>query len=571
MKIIQKGVYTGDILETTLNNRNIANLELFLNPEDAPESDPLKFKRADEGRKLLLYHLKNRHPIVIVVDADADGYTSSAIMYQYIMDLYPESEIYYIVHDGKAHGLTDNVMKEIEEIEPKLVITPDSASNDVEKIEELENKGINVLVIDHHHVSKFTDKGVIVNNQLCEHTNKNLVGAGVVYKFLQGIDVELGTNHIEKYLDLVAVGQIGDSSDIADPEIRKLVLKGIDNLQNRFIKVAMSQDVGLVKELSPKDFSFSVIPLINAVTRVGTIDERELLFEALAGIGDNRIFTVEKKKKNKDTGKFDNVMIDFNLFEYAYDICTKAKNRQAAIVKKLVSIIEESIINDSGVIIAFAGDNEHTGVTGLVANKLAAKYDKPVILLNEKEETYTGSGRGHEKTIKDFRQWCEDSKLIEFAQGHDNAFGISIRKENLEAFKEYTKTVQKREVIYEVDVITNKPSKEDCEIVDKNSRLFGGSFSEPLIGIVGLTVPKRFISAKGSLLNIFSWGVTCVQFSHNPEFYEELMNYPEENVRLNMVGYYGMNNWNGRKTPQFIIKDIEIVYVDEINEENIIF
>lgn len=571
MKIIQKGIYTGDILETALNNRNIADLELFLNPENAPESDPLKFKRANEGRKLLLHHLKNRHPIVIVVDADADGYTSSAIMYQYIMDLYPESEIYYIVHDGKAHGLTDNVMKEIEEIEPKLVITPDGASNDVEKIEELENKGINVLVIDHHHVSKFTDKGVIVNNQLCEHTNKNLVGAGVVYKFLQGIDVELGTNHVEKYLDLVAVGQIGDSSDIADPEIRKLVLKGIDNLQNKFLKVAMSQDVGLVKELSPKDFSFSVIPLINAVTRVGTIEEREILFEALAGIGDNRIFTVEKKKKNKNTGKFDNVLIDFNLFEYAYDICTKAKNRQAAIVKKLVPIIEESIINDSGILIAFTGDNEYPGVTGLVANKLAAKYDKPVILLNEKEETYTGSGRGHEKTIKDFRQWCEDSKLVEFAQGHDNAFGISIRKENLEAFKEYTKTVQKREVIYEVDIITNKPSKEDCEIVDKNSRLFGGSVSEPLIGIIGLSVPKRFISAKGSLLNIFSWGVTCVQFSHSPEFYEELMNYPEENVRLNMVGHYGMNNWNGRKTPQFIIKDIEIVYVDEINEDNIIF
>jgi single-stranded-DNA-specific exonuclease len=571
MEIKQRGIFDGDIISTTLNNREIENMELFLNPELATESDPMELHNIQEGLDLIFTHLAQRSYIVILVDADADGFTSGAILYQYLKEL--GADVDYIVHNGKAHGLTNNVMNEIFENVPDLIITPDSSSNDVEQIERLVDKDIDVLVIDHHHVSEFTEKGVIINNQLCEVTNHRLVGAGMVYKFIKGMDNTLGGNYADKYLDLVAIGQIGDASDISNPEIKKLVFRGINNLQNKFLKVAVSQKLGFGK-FAPKDLSFNVIPLINAVARVGTLEERQILFEALCGIGQERVFEVEKKKKNKDTGKFDKITFRYNIFEYGFDVCTKVKARQDAIVKKMVTQLEKSVVDDSGVIIAFTEDSENPGVTGLVANKLMSKFDKPALLLNEQEETYTGSGRGHTKTMEDFRVWCENSELVEFAQGHDNAFGICIRKDKLDAFKEYARTVKKKEVVYEVDVLTDKPNGDHCDDVDRNKQLFGGIVSEPLIGIVGLKVPKRFIQQKGSMLNIYSWGVTCVMFSAPEHLVEQIIK-ADDYVEFNMVGYYSINNWSGRRVQQLIIKDIEIVNNniddEEINEDNIIF
>jgi single-stranded-DNA-specific exonuclease len=573
MKIIQRGEAKQHLIDTVLSNRKIPNLELFLNPENAEESDPFDFTNTDIGRKLFWYHIINKSKIVILVDADADGYTSSSILYRYIKEVDSNVDLEYIVHDSKAHGLTENVMKEIYEIKPDLVITPDAASNDVEQINELEENNINILVIDHHHVDEFTERGVVINNQLCPMTNINFVGAGVVYKFIKGIDEEQGFDYADKYLDLVAVGQIGDSSDISNPEIRKLVFKGLSKINNPFLKAAIG-DIGL-KKIIPKDMSFGVIPMINAVTRVGTIEERQLLFEAMAGVGSDRVFNVERKKKNKDTGKFDKIEYQWSIFQYAYDMCSKIKNKQNTIVKKLLPEIEANIVDDCGIIIAVTPNSKYPGITGLVANKLVTKYDKPALLLNKKDDQWTGSGRGHEGTLKDFRKWCEDSNIVEFAQGHDNAFGIGIKLDKLKDFKEYAKNLEKKEVIYEVDILSLKPSKKDCEEIDRHRYLFGGAVDEPLVGLSNMAVPKRFVSTRGSVLNIFSWGMGLVQFNHNPDLFEEIQNYPEDEVILNIVGFYGMNEWGGSRNPQMIIKDIEVVYTkpkeEEITEENIIF
>ncbi|HLO11556.1 MAG TPA: DHH family phosphoesterase [Pseudoneobacillus sp.] len=576
MKIFQKANnYYGDLIETTLENRDIADQDLFLNPDDTIYTHSVHINRIEEGIELLQRHLIANNKIAILVDQDADGFMSSSLLYRFLNEYSATTkDLHYILHDTKAHGLTEKVMAKIYEMNPRLVIIPDAGSNDTAQIEELEAKKINVLVIDHHQVTQFTDKGVIINNQLSPMANKHFVGVGMVYKFIEAINNQYHICNLDNFLDVVSLGQIADASDIADPEIRYIVLKGLDNIQNNFLKVSIGQKNGFGVQLAPKDMSFGVIPLINSVTRVGELWEREVLFKALSHIDDGSTYEVIKKKKDKETGKFNQVTFNFNIYEYAYEVASKCKSRQDAAVKKLVVHIEDTIVDDAGVIIAFSGDTENPGITGLVANKIMSKYDKPTLLLNEQEETFTGSGRGHEKTMKDFRSWCEKSDLVEFAQGHDNAFGICIRKDRLNEFKEYSRKVEKQELVYEVDIITDKPVKEHCETVDGSKRLFGGSVSEPFIGIVGLSVPKRFISVKGSMLTIFSWGVSCVMFSAPVSLYDKLMSSPDEYVVINMVGFYGMNDWNGRKTPQFMIKDIEVVEKntsEEVTVDNIVF
>ena len=87
-------------------------------------------------------------------------------------------------------------------------------SNDYEKHKELKEKGIDIIVLDHHEAPKISEDAIIVNNQLCEYPNKSLCGVGIVYKFLQALDEELWQSKADNYLDLVAIGEIGDSMDI---------------------------------------------------------------------------------------------------------------------------------------------------------------------------------------------------------------------------------------------------------------------------------------------------------------------------------------------------------------------
>lgn len=562
-----------DIINLVLENRNIPHMDNFLNAEKLnEETDSSLMLNMEAGVKLYLEHIEKESVIGVLVDSDADGKTSGASMFSYTNKNFSHIDVRYIVHDTKAHGITKYAIEKIKDSGINLLIVPDSGSNDVEHANILKDMGIDLIVIDHHPVTTPIEYGVLINNQLCDYSNKNFTGVGMVYKFLQLVDKlneRAQSVFANDFLDLVAIGQIGDSSDISDPEIRKLVVSGLKNMRNGFVRTAVLQDVGLMG-ITPKELSFSIIPVINAVTRVGTVEERELLFEAMADINPDRQFIVQKKKKNKDTGKFDTLELTFTLYQQAYDVSKKVKSRQDSAVKKMLPIIEEKIDKDLSVIVAISNNKEMPGISGLVANKLVNKYDKPAILFNDKDKTFSGSGRGCEKVIADFRKWCEDTQLFEFAQGHDNAFGLEIRKENYDLFIEYIKNnlEQIDEIEYEVDILVSSPSKEDCEKVYINRDLFGGSVSEPLIGLQNLKVPRRFISNRGAVLNIFSWGVTIVKFSTNEELLEEIKNYPNDEIVFNIVGTYSMNNWGGRLSPQLVVKDIELVYNHETSEYN---
>ena len=133
--------------------------------------------------------------MVIVVDADADGFLSATIMYQYIKEIGRvngiEFEIDFVIHENKAHGLTDKVMDKLSEKNYDLVIIPDAASNDGREIDLLYVMGAEVLVIDHHIIEEMPQAGIIINNQIGDKVNKNLVGAGMCLKFCQVVDYTL--------------------------------------------------------------------------------------------------------------------------------------------------------------------------------------------------------------------------------------------------------------------------------------------------------------------------------------------------------------------------------------------
>lgn len=562
MKIKQIGNYNGDIIKTILENRNIEDVELFLHPKKQNELNSFNLYNMRQGAEVVLAHLLVNNNGAILVDPDADGFSSSSIIYQYIKKIKPDAKLNYLLHDTKAHGLTDKIIdKIVNSPEPfDYIIIPDAASNDEKAISKLYYMGMDVIVIDHHEVENVPKQGIIINNQLDSNmeTNKNLVGAGMAYKFCQALDHILNTNFADDLLELVAIGQVGDSSDISENEVRYLVFQGIKNINNPFIQVVLADKLKNQENVAPKDLSFSIIPLINAVVRVGTDEEKDYLFRALNSINADDTFVVTKKKKNKQTGKFDSFEVEQNFYEYVYDICKRVKSRQDNLVKKTMAELLTNIDNSCGIAIGVLQNSDQGSITGLVANKLVSKFQKPVILVHHVPGKYVGSGRGYVKVLPSLKDWCNETKLVEFAQGHANAFGISIFEENFEAFKEKAKEVEKQEFVYEVDLLLEgKVDKKPILDVEDHKYLFGGRVHDPLFAFTGIKVRKEWIRQRGQTLTFFDSGVEFV-FYHAPEgLFESLTHNFDQFITMDFVGKPSVNRYGNKITPQIILEDCE--------------
>ena len=199
-------------IEQVLTNRNIPLEEVqhYLNTTDNDINEPAElgeeFLRA--AALSLIQHVAVEDEALVVCDCDCDGFTSAALLINYLHDLFPtwvETKLKWWVHEGKQHGL-DDCMDYINSHNFKLVICPDSSSNDYEAHATLRIKGVNVIVLDHHLADKLSNDAIVINNQLSNYPNKELSGVGVVYQFCRYIDEKMKKNNAEYYLDLVALG-----------------------------------------------------------------------------------------------------------------------------------------------------------------------------------------------------------------------------------------------------------------------------------------------------------------------------------------------------------------------------
>lgn len=566
MKYRQITRYTGDLIETILNGRGIEDINLFLNPNHSDDTDLDKIQNIHEGINLIKTHINNN--ILILVDSDMDGFSSAAIMYKYLKSIDRYVNVDYFVHCKKEHGLTKTFMEYIEKRNYDLIIIPDAGSNDVEQIEYIEIVlKCRVLVIDHHEIEVRGDYGVIINNKDCEYTNNNLTGAGLTYLFCKALDQYFDTGILEDLSDLALIGLVGDSSDLRDNEVRNLCFNALGNIQNNLVRTFYEVAEKDYTKLRIRDLSFSgIIPMVNAITRVGTLEERILLFEALSDIDSSRMYQVTKKKKDKITGKFNNVDVFMDLYQYAVDLGQSAKRRQDKIVKDYATKLESQYNPNTGIQI-YITDEDSGGMNGLIATKLSEKYQQPTIILKKREDgLYGGSIRGNIKVFKDFKEWCLNTGLFEMVIGHDNAAGCEITPENLEKLRMLAHEIEPQEICHDVDLIYRRNiDPEDIRLVDKYSYLWYGGVKPPTFAVEQLKIPKAWIQFSKSTIRFYLNGVTYVKFKSSQEEYNNIV-YDGfgENVILNVVGITDVNRWSGKETPQFIINDFEVAK-EEVN------
>lgn len=557
-RLISKNDYLINPIRVILNNRGIENIEEFLNVNENHTYHYSLLKNINLAVELLLTHLRNDNKIYLQIDPDADGNCSASLLYNYIKLIYPNSNIIYKVHNEKEHGIIPSEVPD----DVQLVLIPDAGSNQFVELKELNDRGIDSIVLDHHESEKESKYAITVNNQMCNYPNKQFSGVGIVYKFCQALDDKLNIKYSDKFLDLVALGNIADVIDMRSLETRYYVLKGLQNIQNPFIKALFEKQTfstkGIVNIINT---AFYIAPLINACVRFGTEEEKINMFKAFIGSEE----TIPYKKRGTDKE------IDEPISQAMARICTNIKARQNKERDKNLAVIEDRIaeknlLNNKILIVDVTEILEKT-LTGLVATQLANKYKRPVLLLryNDIEDIMGGSARGYDKgVIKDFKQLLSDTGLFKYTLGHSNAFGIGIE---FDAIIQVNDILNKQladvefEDVYDVDFVisSNNINKELILNIDKYNDIWSHGIEEPLIAFTNISLNTENIKIMGEKQNTIKFtykNIDFIKFGCSEEEITKIKN--GISIELDVVGKCSKNEYNGNTTPQVIISDFNI-------------
>ena len=556
----KKGLGFSDVLNTLLKNRGITNPAKFLNLSDDVIEDYNKFDNIMLAGYMLLEHLEKDNNIVVLVDSDLDGFSSGTVMYKYLKDVKPDIKLSYITHEDKAHGLTPQVMEKLESMKCDLLIIPDAGSNDFKQHKILSDKGIDIVVLDHHYTHTYSQHACVVNNQMSKNiNNKALTGVGVVYKFCKWLDNELKVNFADKYLDVFAIGMIGDSADLTDLESRYLVLKGLELIENGTNKNKFLTEIYKDKAYSMKNVctissvAFYMCPSINCIIRGGDAKTKEELFKAF--IGSDETFIEKIRGKGE---------VELSIEEYMVRKYKKLKKLQDKIADEGVALLSSQIeqfgLNANEIIAVNGTELENKTYNRLVVNRLSSKYNKHILLLSSSEGKLRGSGTGaRNKEISDFRKWCEFTGLFNFCAGHAGAFGCEMPSENINKLYEVIRTIPSSDILtYLVDEIYNEKSlnKSIVSLVGSYDYIWGNKLDEPLFAIQDVVIPSKDIQLMGKNKNTIKFtfnDIEFIKFKASEDEYNEIVK--NENNKFTIIGKFKTNEYGGVTKAQILIEN----------------
>lgn len=558
--------------EELLKSRGIENLQEFLNPTEANLQDWRDIENIEKGVAAIGV-LSEGAKVALIVDCDVDGFTSAAIIGQYLVRDMPSINIEYFIHKGKAHGLEEH-WEEIQNQDFELIILPDAGSNDSKYAEKM---NCPVLIIDHHPLEDLNvaSNMIIINNQISpKYKNKDLSGAGMAYQFCRAMDFHFGNFFAEDYIDLAALGICGDMMSGLEIENQYIWRQGFRNVKNYFFwSIAKRQaysitgktepsDTTLMNALNPTTVAFYIVPLINAMVRVGTMDEKSRMLRAFI---DGHSMTPSLKRGAK--GTFEEVAIE------CVRECTNARSHQNkfkenAVAKLEVDIFNNNLLDNEVLFIRLDEEDEFPSeLNGLIAMQLSQRYKKPTIVARLNSSGFVkGSIRGlSNSSLESFKDYLLSTGLFEYVQGHDNAAGCSIKNNDLRKFHE---TANKElanynlgEKYYEVNFERRAMEKDLAELIfdlDGNRFIWSHKNFEPLIYVKDLYVESSDIQIMGKnkdTVKIFKNGISYMKFFAK-DMIEELSKYNK--LKLEIVGKANINEWNGNFSPQVFIESYEI-------------
>lgn len=531
-------------LKEVLEEKAGMKLEEFVKPKNH------KIPNMDKVSKRIFRAKKDNEVITIVGDYDCDGITSSTILYQCFKKAGLNVKVRLPKRFSEGYGLSEKIIDEIDE---GLVVTVDNGISAVEPIKKAKDKGLDVIIIDHHlsrEDGEIPPADIIIDPHITKDCEFNYYcGAGLSYKLAQEMFPEEKNKEFLRSMQFIsAIGTVADVMPIVD-ENRRIVeiIKEIETIKMPAGLKVLLQEVNLLKHLTAEDIVFKISPMINALGRM----EDDGAFQSF---------------KTLNSTKFDTAKV------YVAEMVEK-NNKRKEETEKAVKKADETIKK-----LALLGNplfllniEAHEGILGLVANKVAEKYKTPTIILTE---TQDGFLRGSGRTYGDFHlKDCLDRNkdlLLKYG-GHKQACGLSVEKDKFsELFSslldEKVQPQTKKDILFDLELDFN-------EIPDAIKFLeqyepFGVGFEKPIIKtkINALPVANgkyyQTLNADG-LKFLCGQNITALMFGKTKEFEEA-----QTPKKFDVVGTISNNYFYfGRKetiTPQIMIEDFAPIEEKEV-------
>lgn len=529
-------------------NRHVVNDEdvrIFITPTRDDFHDPFLFTGMDIAVERIIEAINNKEKILIYGDYDVDGITSTTVLKKYLMDRGIPVDTYIPNRLHEGYGLNKNAIDTIKERNIDLIITVDCGISAIEEVDYAVSLGMDVIVTDHHEVGeKLPNALAVIDAKRKDNTYpfRSLAGVGVVFKLIQALSIKLEIKPEEylKYLDLVCVGTISDIVPLEGENrtIAKLGLMLIKVTRNLGLRELIKSSG--YKEIDSNTISFGVAPRINACGRMGYEEEALKLFLA------------------EDLESATKITKELNEYN------TLRQSTEKAIYEEAVQEIDRNHLDEKNSIV-LGGKGWHHGVIGIVSSKVTDKYYKPSILLSFEDDIAKGSGRSvpgfdlYEGLTK-----CED--LLEKYGGHSMAVGLTLKKENLEKFKERFEQIAKEKNIKELVPIIYiddelKLKDINMELVKSLSILepFGEANKVPLFLIRNLKIDSIRALSEGRHLKLT---LRDENFVINAIGFELGYLADEYRIgdRIDVVGTLEINSFNGFSSIQINMKDIRKSY-----------
>lgn len=545
------------LLAMMLDIRGITKEEDVINflQENKDFSDPFLMKDMDKAVERITTAVENGEKICVYGDYDADGVTSTSLLYSYLRDSLGADVMFYIpTRTGEGYGMNKSAVDKIHSLGVTLIITVDNGISAREEIDYANTLGIDTVITDHHMPSGAIPKAVAVVNAHQKDDKspfKDFSGVGVAFKLVMAIEGEYADvdSLLENFSDIATLGTIGDIVPLVG-ENRTLVKNGLRHIQNsdRIGINAMKQESGIAeKEINSSNVAFTLVPRINAGGRLGSSEKSVNLL--LTEDEDEAVTIADKLGMDN-------------------------RERQSIEKEILASIDEEvrrtpNIVNDK--ILVFAGKGWHQGVVGIVASRIKDIYDKPTIIIGIDDD---GVARGSGRSVEGF-SLCDAvfacSEHLTHYGGHPMAVGISLEKEKINDFRKainaYCKDIKMPYNILHIDCKLN-PNQLDLSILDCLSYIepCGASNPSPIFGLYNMTVIATKEIGNGKHMRItLSRGqgqvpVYAVYFNHN----FQSCSYRNGDI-VDVAVSLDRNIYNGQENLSVIIKDIK--YSQSNNEE----
>ncbi len=542
------------LLAQLLINRGLVDSDKafsFLSPSLQDLHDPFLLKDMGKACERLVKALKKGEKVAVYGDFDVDGVTATALLYSFLKEVGFDVDYYIPERLSEGYGLNCGALDIITHRDIRLVITADCGISNADEVIFAKERGVDVIVTDHHEVPEDMPPALAVLNPKqsgCKFPFKGLAGVGVAFNLIVALRASLrecgyfsnGIPNLKRFLDLVALGTIADIVPLVD-ENRVLVKFGLEEIANsaRFgikaLKEVCRIRSGAVKS---RQVGFQLAPRINAAGRLKRADMAV------------KLLITEDMKEATELAR----MLD------------SENNTRQGIERKMlqeaISMLEAEGLQSgaySGKGIVLSSASWHPGVVGIVASRLAERFNRPTILFASDGETARGSGRGVRGIdILDCLKRC--SGLLERYGGHKAAAGITIKAKNIEKFKGIFLDLLNREVGDE-DLVPEVSVDALVALNDLNQKVvtdigrlapFGYCNAEPVLGVRGTHILETDIVAERHLrLKVGQGGSVWHAIG-----YGLADRHPLKGEGFDIVFSPYIDEWNGKKNLKMRVKEL---------------